>query len=191
MRWGSYLISKAHPCMTAWSASLEYLCIHALCNAHYLRELTFIFEQFGQEWAKEMKALLLEIKASVERAREQGLTSLPQATKQDFEQRYNQLVQTGMAANPPPQKRPGQRGKVAKSDALNLLLRLQSYQHMILRFMHDFAVSFTNNLAEADLRMMKLRQKIDFPVSVQKRVWLSFVTCAVTFPLCRNKAFSF
>jgi transposase len=139
---------------------LLYLCIHALCVVHYLRELTFIFEHFEQQWAKEMKTLLLEIKADVQLAREQGMTSLPEATKQDFERRYREIVQAGMAANPPPQKPPGKRGKVAKSDALNLLIRLHQYQDMILRFMSDFDVPFDNNRAESDLRMMKVRQKI-------------------------------
>ena len=139
---------------------LLYLCIHALCVVHYLRELTFLFEHFEQPWAKEMNTLLLEIKADVQLAREQGMTSLPQARKLDFERRYREIVQTGMAANPPPPKPPGKRGKVAKSEALNLLIRLHQYQDMILRFMSDFDVPFDNNRAESDLRMMKVRQKI-------------------------------
>lgn len=139
---------------------LQYRCVHALCVVHYLRELTFVFERFEQGWAKDMKALLLEIKACVHQAREQGMTCLPQALKQDFERRYSQLVQTGMAANPPPPKRAGKRGAPKKSDALNLLIGLHQSHDLILRFMHDFAVPFDNNLAESDLRMMKLRQKI-------------------------------
>jgi transposase len=149
--------TSVHDSLTCY---LQYLCVHALCNAHYLRELTFIFERFEQLWAQEMKALLLEIKACVQQAREQGKTSLPESTKQDFERRYTKLVQTGMKANPPPQKTPGKKGPPKKSDALNLLIRLQQHQDMILRFMHDFSVPFDNNRAESDLRMMKLRQKI-------------------------------
>ncbi len=142
------------------SSYLQYECIHALCVVHYLRELTFVFERFEQLWAKEMKALLLEMKACVQRAREEGRTSLPQTVVLDFERRYTHLVQTGMAANPPPQKRTGKRGAPKKSDALNLLIRLHQHQDLILRFMHDFDVPFDNNRAESDLRMMKLRQKI-------------------------------
>jgi transposase len=152
-----FLGTSVHDSLASY---LHYRCIHALCLVHYLRELTFIFEHFEQLWAKEMKTLLLSIKACVQRAREQGMTSLPQATKQDFERRYMQLVQTGMAANPPPQKPTGKRGAPKKSDALNLLIRLHQYQDLILRFMHDFHVPFDNNQAESDLRMMKLRQKI-------------------------------
>ena len=153
----NFLGTSMHDSLASY---LQYGCLHALCGVHYLRELTFVFERFEQRWAKEMKGLLLEIKACVHRAREQGATSLPQVVKQDFERRYAQLVQTGMAANPPPPKRTGKRGAPKKSEALNLLIRLQQYQDLILRFMHDFDVPFDNNLAESDLRMMKLRQKI-------------------------------
>jgi transposase len=138
----------------------HYSCTHALCVVHFLRDLTFVFEHFEQGWAKEMKALLKEIKASVDSARQQGATCLTEAVKADFQRRYGALVQTGLAANPPPTVRIGKRGALKKSDPLNLLLRMQQYQDQILRFMHDFAVPFDNNRAETDLRMMKLRQKI-------------------------------
>jgi transposase len=142
------------------SSYLQYPCIHALCVVHYLRELTFIFERYTQPWANEMKALLLEIKACVHWAREQAMTRLPEEVLVEAHSRYQQLVQTGMAANPPPTQRTGKRGAPKKSEALNLLIRLHEYQDLILRFMHDFDVPFDNNQAEADLRMMKLRQKI-------------------------------
>jgi transposase len=119
-----------------------------------------VFERFEQGWAKEMKALLLEIKARVQQAREEAMTSLPEAVTRDFERRYTQRVQAGMLVNPPPQKRTGKRGPPKKSDALNLLIRLHEHRDLILRFLQDFAVPFDNTQAESDLRMMKLRQKI-------------------------------
>ena len=173
------------------SSYLQYGCMHALCVVHYLRELTFVFERFEQRWAKEMKALLLEIKACVQRAREEGRTSLPQTIKQDCERRYLALVQTGMAANPPAQKCSGKRGPPKKSDALNLLIRMHQYRDLILCFMHDFDVPFDNNQAESDLRMMKLRA-IRFLAVFAPRMGLPFfVTFAVIFPPCTSKVFIF
>jgi transposase len=55
-----------------WSSYQPYACGHALCNAHHLRELTALHEQDGQEWAKRLRALLVEIKKAVERAKEQA-----------------------------------------------------------------------------------------------------------------------
>jgi transposase len=138
----------------------QYGCLHALCNVHYLRELTFLHEHFKQDWAKEIKDLLREIKASVDHAREQGETHLPPAVRQEFEARFTCLVEQGFTANPAPERKKGQRGALRQGDARNLLLRLHQYQDQILRFMHDFVVPFDNNQAENDLRMMKLRQKI-------------------------------
>jgi transposase len=139
-----------------------YECRHALCNAHHLRELTALSEQ-GQEWAEQMKALLVQIKGAVDTARDAGQGCLPAGSLDlgEYEDRYRKLVAEGLESNPPnPPPQQPRRGKVKQSKAYNLLVRLRDYEEDVLRFMHDFRVPFDNNQAERDLRMAKVRQKV-------------------------------
>jgi len=142
-----------------WSAYAGYGCDHALCNAHHLRELTALFEQQQQPWAKQMKELLLEIKQALEKAAECGQPRLPVLLECRFEGRYRSLLKAGFAANPPPAPS-RKRGREAQGEARNLLLRLQNGQEAVLAFMYDLSIPFDNNQAERDLRMMKVKQKI-------------------------------
>ena len=59
-----------------------------------------------------------------------------------------------------PIKPNGQRGNMAKSDAHNLWERLKKHETAVLLFSKNFAVSFTNNRAERDIRMAKVKQKV-------------------------------
>ncbi|EQD55624.1 transposase, partial [mine drainage metagenome] len=61
---------------------------------------------------------------------------------------------------PIPAKQNGQRGRVAKSDAHNLWERLKEHEGAVLLFARDPNVPFTNNRAERDLRMSKVKQKV-------------------------------
>jgi transposase len=143
-----------------WSAYAAYSqCGHALCGAHLLRELTFLHEQYQQGWAQHMKALLLKAQAVVETARQQGAAALDDALATSLTTAYSTLVAAGFAANPPPETRPGKR-RVAETPARKLLKRLDRDRHAVLHFIRNFAVPFDNNLAERDLRMMKVKQKV-------------------------------
>jgi transposase len=139
----------------------QYDCLHALCNAHHLRELIFISEQYAQPWAESMIKLLLDIKKQVDESKAQGLHALDPGLLNAFEIRYQTLLNEGFTANPPvPLDVTKARGRPKQSSPKNLLDRLQSQQSEVLRFMVDFDVPFDNNQAERDLRMMKLKQKI-------------------------------
>jgi transposase len=147
-----------------WKPYWRYTrCRHALCNIHHLRELTFLEEQYRQGWATELKMLLRQMKATVEQARATGLRSLPATSRQAFVTRYRALIAAGLAANPPPARRPRQRGRVKQTPAQNLLERLWLGQDEVLgisAFLDDFAVPFDNNQAERDVRMLKVQQKV-------------------------------
>jgi len=143
-----------------WSSYRRYEeCHHALCNAHHLRELTFVEEEHDQRWAAKMKGLLWEIKDSVGKEIACGGRSLAPETVAGFEGRYERLLKAGFRANPAP-KRTGNKGRARQSKSKNLLDRLDKHRRDVLRFMHDFRVPFDNNQAERDLRMVKVRQKV-------------------------------
>ena len=132
---------------------------HGLCNTHHLRELTFIYEQEKEEWARQMMNLLIFTKNTVEQHLEDG--KLPAQTLLRIEQEYTRIVDKGVqyhAQLPPLSK--GKRGRQKQRDGKNLLDRLKQKRDCVLLFMHDFSVPFTNNQGEQDIRMVKLKQKI-------------------------------
>jgi transposase len=142
-----------------WSYWHYEQCEHALCNAHHLRELTFVEEHLKQPWAGQLKTVLLEIKEAADRARADGVPALPPGAQQDWTVRYADLVAEGLSLNPPAPTT-GKIGRPKRSPAGNLALRLATHQTETLAFMADLRVPFDNNQAERDLRMMKVRQKI-------------------------------
>ncbi len=143
----------------ALGAYFRYDCQHGLCNAHLLRDLTAVSETTRQRWPQRLIELLLKIKLTVERAQDNGQAQLPTRRLNDFNQQYQHLVQQGLHSNPPP-KRTSQRGRPAQGPIRSILLRLKKRPLAVLAFMHDFRVPFDNNLAERDLRMAKVRQKV-------------------------------
>lgn len=145
-----------------WKPYQNYDTEHGLCNAHHLRELTFIEEEYQQNWADKMKELLVQIKEKVEEEKALGKEALHATQKQAFVVKYQALLEEGFVQNPPTEsgQKNHRRGRVKQNPAKNLLDRLEIYQDQVLAFMEDFRVPFDNNLAERDLRMMKVRQKI-------------------------------
>lgn len=144
-------------CHDHWKTYFRFNCLHALCNAHHLRELIRAYEQDEQQWAGRMHALLNIINRATHRAG--GVLS--GADQQKYLKYYRRVLQAGEKACPPPlpllKNKPG---RLKRSKARNLLERLRDYQNEVLRFMGDSRVPFTNNQGERDIRMTKVHQKI-------------------------------
>ena len=144
-----------------WKPYLKYgLAKHGLCNAHHLRELIFIAERKQQPWATEMIELLLKIKQTVEVAQSADQPGLSETQINRYENEYDQIVSQGLLLNPTPVRPPGKRGRLKQSRAKNMLDRLNGHKEKVLAFMYDFKVPFDNNLAERDIRMVKVQQKV-------------------------------
>jgi transposase len=145
-------------CHDHWKPYFQLNCLHALCNAHHLRELTFAEEQDHQAWAKHMRELLLTINEVV---KAYG-GSLPDSAAASYTEQYRTLLKQAELECPPPisDKKPGQRGRIKRTKSRNLLERLINYEQETLRFMTDAQVPFTNNQGENDIRMTKVHQKI-------------------------------
>ena len=145
-------------CHDHWKPYYRYDCTHALCNAHHLRELERAWEQDNQQWAKQMQALLIDMKTAVEEA---GGCLAPDGA-QRWRRRYRRLLKKADIECPPPDEsqRKGRRGRLKRSKARNLLERLRDFESDVLRFMTVESVPFTNNQGENDLRMTKVQQKI-------------------------------
>ncbi len=144
-----------------WQSYWRYACQHGLCNVHHLRELIFLYEVLQQIWAGQMKELLLDMKSAVEQARTEGRQGLHPLEVQDWKTRYEALLQDGYLANPPdPPLATPQKGRRKQSPARNLLDRLSTHQDAVLAFLENFAVPFDNSLAERDIRMVKVQQKV-------------------------------
>jgi transposase len=129
---------------------------HALCNAHILREATGIGEFDPQTrtdgWAEDLVNLLGDAHRWVAYWRTQEHTALPPFKLDDLSTRYDLLVERALSIH---QHRPGK-----QTPARNLALRLRDRKTEFLRFATDFTVSFSNNVAEQAVRMVKSKTRV-------------------------------
>jgi transposase len=145
-----------HDCLSSYDAFCPEV-DHGLCNAHVIRELTAVGEQGShQTWAGRLVDYLYEANQEV-KARDRSLTEEEMVS---WNRRFDRLVNQGAKANPEEEIKEVKRGRRKRSKAQNLIKRLKERKEDYLRFMIREEVPFTNNLAERDLRMMKLQMKI-------------------------------
>jgi len=127
---------------------------HAYCNAHIVRELRSVYQDYHQSWAKKLIDLLFHIKQKIE------IKPISKNFVTRSVHRYDALLQSGFRLNRPNRGSPHKRGRVKQSKPRNLLERLRDHRDEVLAFLFDPTVPFTNNIAERDLRMVKVKHKI-------------------------------
>jgi transposase len=139
-----------------WESYRKLSCVHALCNAHHLRELIALFEK-GQAWAGRMIDLL---RAACHEVNQTVDGVLGEERRAYYRAAYEMILCEGERDHPWVESPPGKRGRPKQSDATNLLLRLRRHADDVWRFTVDPNVPFTNNLAEQAIRMQKVKHKV-------------------------------
>src|SRR5205814_8142261 len=99
-------------------------------KVHELRELSCFEGGRKRAWDRQMKELLLDMKAEVERAKALGQHEVDVLVLAGLLRRYEEILAEGYQANPPPaapsKSEPSKRapGRAKQSPARNLLDRL-------------------------------------------------------------------
>jgi len=146
----------------AWAPYDTYTAaLHALCNAHALRELQAVTDQTPDEdwcWAKQTADALCDLKDLVDTALAAdpdavSLHTLDQGAVTEALTRYRSAVRIGSNDT-------AERATKLQAKHHALAQRLITRETDYLRFTTDPLVSFDNNAAERDIRMIKLRQKV-------------------------------
>ena len=143
-----------------WKPYWQLDCVHALCNAHLLRELTFVHQTTRQRWPRRMMSLLKRANQRCEAARQDKKVALSAGQIRRIRKDYERIVAQAQARNPQATRQNKRRGRVKQTVTFNLIRRLSEHADAVLRFVTDLHVPFTNNLGERAIRMPKVKQKI-------------------------------
>lgn len=150
---------------TAWSLEISVIqsyfkatgADHAMCCAHLLRELTGIFENHPEQtWAKELYLELLSMYRAADYYNQHPEIDSRQHYMECLKRNYDQILEKGTAQNPLPEREPRKHGRVKRGKIRALIDRLRTHKGEVCRF----ADPFTNNQAECDLRMVRMKSKV-------------------------------
>lgn len=128
--------------------------MHAWCGAHLLRDLRSISDADpeGQLWALAMATTLTDANRAGHEARDRGADRLDETTLTQIRSRYLGALARGDTDNQ------GKHTTLA-GKARTLITRFRRFEDMILRFVTDLSVPFTNNTAERSCRPVKVQQR--------------------------------
>ena len=134
---------------------------HAMCCAHLLRELTGVFENHPEQtWAQELYCELLSMYRAADFYNQHPEIESRQHYMECLKRNYDQILEKGVAQNPLPEKESGKRGRVKRGKIRALIDRLRTYKGEVCRFADNPIIPFTNNQAERDLRMVRMKSKV-------------------------------
>jgi hypothetical protein len=147
------------------SSSDHSSCAHRGCGAHLLRDCLLVAEQDQQPWAQAMYELLVRMCQVTQPWRAKGAQALPKAERDALLLPYFEILPQGFAAHrmlAPPQTAPApkKRGRRKQDDSKHLLDALLKRAEQVLAFLDDLTVPFPTNLAQRDLRMINVQQKM-------------------------------
>ena len=127
---------------------------HAWCGAHLLRDLRAIHDAdpHAQIWAAAMATTLTEATTATHAARAAGKPALDPHTLATIRNHYRGALAKALTDN-------SARAGPLAHDALTLAQRFRDHEEIILRFVADLTVPFTNNQAERDVRPVKIQQR--------------------------------
>ena len=144
----------AHDCWYAYDSFNNLT--HALCWAHFLRELQYIQDNTNLKFPKDIKNSIFKLKRVVENNYE-----INESEELSLSLEYINSVEKGIIEerlNYP--FNPTLGGKQKRSKAYNLLKRLSRYEDVLKFFTERNVEIFTNNAAEREIRNIKVKSKI-------------------------------
>ena len=126
-----------------WKPYLSYSEVtHIFCNDHISRELQKVIETTDHTWAGKLQSYLQE------------LNKLAPNAPSDYSDKYDELLSLA------DQECPRNKASKAQPKERNLIERLVKFKDGTLAFATDSTIPFTNNQAERDLRMLKVKLKV-------------------------------
>ena len=127
---------------------------HGECNVHLERYLIKNLEESKNSWSKDMISFLSGINKAKKKLKIEGKSCFTEDQLDNYSKRFDEIIQLGYKQNKTTE------GKCAKEDEKKLLNRLKKYKENHLLFAHNFAVEYSNNMSERDLRKCKNREKM-------------------------------
>lgn len=129
----------------------------AECNFHILRYCKAEYEVHKRESIKEFMDFMLGLRDKVDEYKLQGRTFFEAS---EYEEAYNEYLEKLDNWDKEYSKNADKDKPQYYKSEVNLKKRLREYAEDHLRFLTDFRIDFTNNLAERGLRKIKMKLKV-------------------------------